>query len=72
MFRLSVDELAQLEESHWPASDDLVRLCQDKGQSEEDCRNYIRVLLPSVDGDRVLACGTNAFSPRCSWRAIEG
>lgn len=69
LFRLSLDGLALLEESSWPAADDLVRLCQDKGQSEEDCHNYIRVL--HVQGERVLACGTNAFSPRCSWRPIE-
>ena len=22
-------------------------------------------------GERILACGTNAFSPRCSWRPVE-
>lgn len=44
LFRLSLDGLTLLEESSWPAADELVRLCQDKGQSEEDCHNYIRVL----------------------------
>ena len=44
MFRLSLDGLALLEESRWPAADEVVRLCQDKGQSEDDCHNYIRVL----------------------------
>jgi hypothetical protein len=44
LFRLSLDGLALLEESRWPAADEVVRLCQDKGQSEDDCHNYIRVL----------------------------
>ena len=44
LFRLSLDGLALLEESSWPAADEVVRLCQDKGQSEDDCHNYIRVL----------------------------
>ncbi|XP_032777784.2 semaphorin-5A isoform X1 [Daphnia magna] len=69
LFRLSLDGLALLEESPWPAADEVVRLCQDKGQSEDDCHNYIRVL--HVHGERILACGTNAFSPRCSWRPVE-
>jgi len=69
LFRLSLDGLTLLEESRWPASDELTQLCKDKGQSEDDCHNYIRVLLSR--GDQVLACGTNAFSPRCSWRQIE-
>ena len=30
--------------SSWPAAAEVVSLCQDKGQSEEDCHNYIRVL----------------------------
>lgn len=69
LFRVSVDGLTLLEESHWPASPSLTQLCQDKGQTEENCHNFIRVLLQR--GDQVLACGTNAFSPRCSWRQIE-
>ena len=44
LFRLSLDGLALLEESRWPAADEVVRLCQDKGQSEDDCHNYVRVL----------------------------
>ena len=44
LFRLSLDGLTLLEESSWPAAAEVVSLCQDKGQSEEDCHNYIRVL----------------------------
>ena len=30
-----------------------------------------RVVVVVYLGERVLACGTNAFSPRCSWRPVE-
>ncbi|OXU28754.1 hypothetical protein TSAR_006189 [Trichomalopsis sarcophagae] len=44
-------------------------MCQDKGQSVEDCHNYIKVLLSN--GKSLFTCGTNAFSPECTWRKIE-
>lgn len=46
-----------------------MQLCQDKGQSEESCRNYVKVLLS--DGTRLFTCGTSAFSPACSWRQLD-
>uniref|UniRef100_A0A1I7YSW1 Sema domain-containing protein n=1 Tax=Steinernema glaseri TaxID=37863 RepID=A0A1I7YSW1_9BILA len=39
-----------------------------KGKSQEDCHNYIRVMLPTAEG--ALICGTNAFAPKC--REYEG
>ncbi|EFX83219.1 hypothetical protein DAPPUDRAFT_48390, partial [Daphnia pulex] len=57
------------EESRWPADDKAVDDCQLNSQGEDDCHNFIRVL--HVHGDRLLACGTNAFTPRCSWRPLE-
>jgi len=44
LFRLSLDGLALLEESRWPADDKSIYSCHQKGQQEDDCRNYIRVL----------------------------
>lgn len=35
---------------------------------QEECQNYIRVLL--VGGDRLFACGTNAFTPVCTIRSV--
>ena len=55
LFRLSLDGLTLLEESQWSAPDEVVRLCQDKGQSEDNCHNYIRVL--HVHG----MCAANSF-----------
>ncbi|KAG7309284.1 hypothetical protein JYU34_005224 [Plutella xylostella] len=69
LLRLSLRGLRPLERAEWGAPQDAVKLCLVKGQSERDCRNYIRVLL--AHGARLLACGTNAFSPVCSWREIE-
>ena len=34
------------------------------------CILYAKLTLCCA-GERVLACGTNAFSPRCSWRPVE-
>ncbi|XP_072933331.1 semaphorin 5c-like [Epargyreus clarus] len=69
LYRLSLRGLRQLERADWPASADKTKLCQVKGQTEEDCHNYIKVLLSY--GHKLFACGTNAFSPICSWREIE-
>ncbi|CAL4112675.1 unnamed protein product [Meganyctiphanes norvegica] len=38
--------------------------CFNKGKSEEQCQNYIRVLAEKEDGV-FLVCGTNAFKPLC-------
>ncbi|CAH2054373.1 unnamed protein product, partial [Iphiclides podalirius] len=69
LYRLSLRGLKPLERSAWPASPEKAKMCQVKGQTEEDCHNYVKVLLSY--GHRLFACGTNAFSPMCSWREIE-
>lgn len=69
MYRLSLKGLKRLEKASWDAPRETVTLCQDKGQSDDDCRNYIKVLLS--DGRRLFSCGTNAFSPQCSWREVN-
>ena len=69
LFRLSMDGLKKLEKADWPATSQTVGLCTAKGQSEELCRNYVKVLVSNKD--QVFACGTHAFSPKCSWREIN-
>nr|CAD7441943.1 unnamed protein product [Timema bartmani] len=69
LYRLSMQGLVTLEKASWPAPVDKATLCQDKGQTERNCHNFVKV-LQSV-GKRLFACGTNAFSPQCSWREIE-
>nr|XP_032522698.1 semaphorin-5B-like [Danaus plexippus plexippus] len=68
LYRLSLRGLRELERANWPAPEGKTKLCQDKGQTEDSCRNYIKVLLSY--GHKLFACGTNAFSPMCSWREV--
>jgi hypothetical protein len=53
LFRLSLDGLALLEESRWPADDKAVDDCQLKSQQKDDCHNFIRVL--HVHGIHILS-----------------
>ncbi|XP_071787811.1 semaphorin-5B-like isoform X3 [Asterias amurensis] len=66
LVRLSLDDLSIIQYTEWRPERQLIASCQSKGESEEKCCNYVRVLL--LQGNRVFACGTNAFSPRCTWR----
>ncbi|CAB1327565.1 unnamed protein product [Coregonus sp. 'balchen'] len=56
----------QLEAVEWGPDDDTKRSCQSKGKTEDECQNYIRVLL--ITGRRIFTCGTNAFTPVCTTR----
>ncbi|NWX10814.1 SEM6C protein, partial [Caloenas nicobarica] len=38
--------------------------CAMRGRRQDECHNYIRVLVPRDTGT-LLACGTNGFSPLC-------
>ncbi|KAH8024126.1 hypothetical protein HPB51_021747 [Rhipicephalus microplus] len=69
LFRLSLEDLKKLEDVAVPASNAAVRSCRQKGQAEESCRNYIKVLLSH--NERLFSCGTNAFAPECTWRDIN-
>ncbi|OWK05971.1 hypothetical protein Celaphus_00012696, partial [Cervus elaphus hippelaphus] len=54
--------------TEWASNEDTRRSCQSKGKTEEECQNYVRVLI--VTGRKVFMCGTNAFSPVCSSRQV--
>ncbi|XP_011264749.2 semaphorin-5A [Camponotus floridanus] len=69
LYRLTLTSLTDLEHATWSAPEDKVNTCQNKGQSVEDCRNYVKVLLSN--GKSLFTCGTYAFSPWCAWREIE-
>ena len=43
LFRLSLDGLAKLESTDWAADSSTRGLCTAKGQTEEACKNYIKV-----------------------------
>ncbi|XP_037090869.1 semaphorin-5B-like [Pollicipes pollicipes] len=69
LFRLSAKGLQELESVHWSVSEHEANMCKIKGQPAADCHNFIRVL--HRHGERLLACGTGAFHPQCSWRNID-
>ncbi|XP_069790895.1 semaphorin-5B isoform X2 [Narcine bancroftii] len=68
-FRLRLDNFSLLQAVEWKPEEDTKRTCQSKGKTEEDCQNYIRVLL--INGKKMFACGTNAFSPTCTNRPLD-
>lgn len=70
IFRLSLEGLNLLEKSIWKAQKSTIDKCTTKGQTELNCRNYIKVLVEH-DG-KLFVCGTNAFRPSCSWRDMQG
>uniref|UniRef100_A0A3B3T732 Sema domain-containing protein n=1 Tax=Paramormyrops kingsleyae TaxID=1676925 RepID=A0A3B3T732_9TELE len=53
----------------WHCDDFTKAACFSRGKSEEECQNYVRVLL--VNGDRLFTCGTNAFTPICTNRTLS-
>uniref|UniRef100_A0A4W4DV23 Semaphorin-5A n=1 Tax=Electrophorus electricus TaxID=8005 RepID=A0A4W4DV23_ELEEL len=55
-------------EAEWHCDEFTKGACFSRGKSEEECQNYIRVLL--VNGDRLFTCGTNAFTPICTNRTL--
>uniref|UniRef100_S4RH13 Sema domain-containing protein n=1 Tax=Petromyzon marinus TaxID=7757 RepID=S4RH13_PETMA len=54
--------------TEWSCTETTKSSCFSKGKSEEECHNYVRVLL--VRGSRLFSCGTNAFSPICTDRTL--
>ncbi|XP_044294207.1 semaphorin-5B [Varanus komodoensis] len=68
LFRLSLHNISLIQATEWGSDEDTRRSCQSKGKTEEECQNYVRVLI--VYGKKVFTCGTNAFSPVCSSRQV--
>ncbi|XP_030746274.1 semaphorin-5B-like isoform X1 [Sitophilus oryzae] len=69
LYKLHLSKLELLEVAHWEATQDKITACISKGQDEENCHNFIKILL--TNGNQIFACGTNAFSPLCSLRNID-
>lgn len=62
-------QLEVRERNNWEASYKMRETCLDKGQSENDCHNFLMVLQSY--GNKLYACGSYAYSPLCSWRQME-
>uniref|UniRef100_A0A6I8NXB6 Semaphorin-2A n=1 Tax=Ornithorhynchus anatinus TaxID=9258 RepID=A0A6I8NXB6_ORNAN len=69
LFRLQLEDLSLIQAVEWQCDEATKRACYSKGKSQEECQNYIRVLL--VGGDRLFTCGTNAFTPICTNRTLS-
>ncbi|XP_038646008.1 semaphorin-5B isoform X1 [Scyliorhinus canicula] len=68
LFRLTLDNISLIQAIEWGPEEDTRKACQSKGKTEVECQNYIRVLL--INGKKIFACGTNAFSPTCTNRQL--
>uniref|UniRef100_A0A1A8U0W5 Sema domain, seven thrombospondin repeats (Type 1 and type 1-like), transmembrane domain (TM) and short cytoplasmic domain, (Semaphorin) 5B n=1 Tax=Nothobranchius furzeri TaxID=105023 RepID=A0A1A8U0W5_NOTFU len=69
LFRLSLSNTSLIQATEWAPDDNTRRSCQSKGKSEDECQNYIRVLL--ISGQTLFTCGTNAFAPICITRQVS-
>ncbi|XP_028932208.1 semaphorin-5B [Ornithorhynchus anatinus] len=68
LFRLSLGNVSLLQATEWGPDEDNQHSCRSKGKTEDECQNYIRVLI--IFGQKLFTCGTNAFSPICSSRQL--
>uniref|UniRef100_A0A8C1QS08 Semaphorin-5A n=1 Tax=Cyprinus carpio TaxID=7962 RepID=A0A8C1QS08_CYPCA len=68
LFRLSLSNVSLLQATEWGVDESTRRSCQSKGKTEDECQNYVRVLL--LNGSRLFTCGTNAFLPICTTRPV--
>ncbi|XP_076860443.1 semaphorin-6B isoform X2 [Brachyhypopomus gauderio] len=58
------DEMFYSKKRTWESNRNDIRICRMKGKHEDECRNYIKVLLNRGGG--LFICGTNAFNPLCA------
>ncbi|KAM3875976.1 semaphorin-6B [Diretmus argenteus] len=70
LFRVELDNVAGDEMFYskkrtWESNKNDIRICRMKGKHEDECRNFMKVLL-SRQGGGLFVCGTNAFNPLCA------
>ncbi|XP_062854905.1 semaphorin-6B [Trichomycterus rosablanca] len=58
------DEMFYSKKRTWESNKNDIKICRMKGKREDECHNYIKVLLSRNGG--LFICGTNAFNPLCS------
>uniref|UniRef100_A0A4W3GS37 Sema domain-containing protein n=1 Tax=Callorhinchus milii TaxID=7868 RepID=A0A4W3GS37_CALMI len=70
IFALNVSDIAPnrfKNEVIWESPEQKRRECNFKGKNlQSDCFNYIKILL-QLNSTHIFVCGTNAFSPNCSY-----
>ncbi|KAJ7993010.1 hypothetical protein DPEC_G00268010 [Dallia pectoralis] len=58
------DEMFYSKKRTWESNKNDIRTCRMKGKHEDECRNFMKVLLSRRGG--LFVCGTNAFNPLCA------
>ncbi|XP_061833945.1 semaphorin-6B [Nerophis lumbriciformis] len=58
------DEMFYSKKRTWESNKNDIRICRMKGKHEDECRNFMKVLLSRRGG--LFVCGTNAFNPLCA------
>lgn len=58
------DEMFYSKKRTWESNKNDIRICRMKGKHEDECRNFMKVLLRRPGG--LFVCGTNAFNPLCA------
>ncbi|XP_047443216.1 semaphorin-6B [Mugil cephalus] len=58
------DEMFYSKKRTWESNKNDIRICRMKGKHEDECRNFMKVLLSRQGG--LFLCGTNAFNPLCA------
>lgn len=64
MHNLSLTDLTEQQRLTWYSTESDVKMCVVKGTPEENCQNYIRILVKS-EPNNLYVCATNAFKPMC-------
>lgn len=66
VYNLSIFDFSEQKGSRfeWTSSEAHGQLCILKGKTEDDCQNYIRILV-HTGPDKFLVCGTNSYKPLC-------
>ncbi|XP_060681675.1 semaphorin-5A-like [Hemiscyllium ocellatum] len=68
LYRLKLEDLTLIQVVEWLPDETSKKSCFNKGKTEEDCQNYIRVLL--INSTKIFTCGTNAYNPICTSRPL--
>ncbi|XP_072431035.1 LOW QUALITY PROTEIN: semaphorin-5A-like [Chiloscyllium punctatum] len=64
LYRLKLEDLTLIQRVEWLPDETSKKSCFNKGKMEEECQNYIRVLL--INSTKIFTCGMNAFNPICT------
>ncbi len=65
-------DLRDYEDLDLSSDQETVRSCKTLGISAEDCKNFIRTIqVDPFDSNKVLVCGTNAYSPLCNVHQVS-